>query len=83
MAITSPNTASFSRKACIKQGVIAGTYYHYGFPHGFIYMNGVFKDVKVPNSPSSTLDGINGYGYVTGTAYGSGGVQVVYIAHCQ
>jgi len=64
-------------------GVIAGTYYHYGFPHGFIYMNGVFKDVKVPNSPSSTLDGINGYGYVTGTAYGSGGVQVVYIAHCQ
>lgn len=64
-------------------GVIAGTYYKYGFPHGFIYVNGTFKDVKPPNFTYSTLDGINGYGYVTGTAYPSSGSGMAFTAHCQ
>lgn len=64
-------------------GVIAGTYYKYGFPHSFIHINAAFKDVNLPNFAYSTVDGINGYGYVTGTAYPSSGSGVAFTAHCQ
>jgi hypothetical protein len=66
-------------------GVIAGTYYHYGNPHGFLYVNGIFKDVKVPSFPYSTLDGINGYGDVTGLTFGSSSVQGTtgFTAYCE
>jgi hypothetical protein len=65
-------------------GTIVGTYRPSdNLDHGFIYVNGTFKDVKVPKFPNSTVNGINRYGYVTGIAYGSGGVQTAYTAHCQ
>jgi hypothetical protein len=49
---------------------------------GFVYNNGVFKPVQVPNFPYSTVDGINNNGYVTGTAYGPLG-STAFTAHCQ
>jgi hypothetical protein len=68
-------------------GVIVGTYNLSSVgasfnTSGFIYINGIFKSVKVPNFPYSTVDGINGYGYVTGTAYGSSG-STAFTAHCK
>jgi len=50
--------------------------------HGFICINGTFKDVKVPNFPASRVTGINGYGYITGIAYATGNATA-YTAHCQ
>jgi hypothetical protein len=58
-------------------GVIGGTYVQ---NHGFIYINGTFKDIIVPKHGYAPVYGINGYGYVTGT-YGSGINS--YTAHCQ
>ena len=52
-------------------------------PQGFIYINGVFKDVKVPNFAASRVNGINGYGYITGIAYALPGSVTAYTAHCQ
>jgi hypothetical protein len=49
---------------------------------GFVYNNGMFKPVQVPNFPYSTVDGINNNGYVTGTAYGPSG-STAFTAHCQ
>jgi hypothetical protein len=46
-------------------GVMVGRY-NFGF--GFMYINGVFKDVQVPNYQVTSLDGINDYGDVTGRA---------------
>jgi hypothetical protein len=64
-------------------GTIVGTYRPSdNLDHGFIYINGIFKDVKVPNFPASRVNGINGYGDITGIAYGSGSVTA-YTAHCQ
>jgi len=62
-------------------GVVVGSYTPQTGPtNGFIYINGVFKNVAVPNYGFSPVDGINGYGYVVGT-YGSG--INAYTAHCQ
>jgi hypothetical protein len=62
-------------------GVIVGTYTpQVGGDVGFIYINGTFKEVAVPNYGLSPVYGINGYNYVVGT-YGSG--INAYTAHCQ
>lgn len=64
-------------------GTIVGTYRPSdNLDRGFIFIKGTFKDVKVPNFPYSRVNGINGYGDVTGIAYGSGSVTA-YTAHCQ
>ncbi len=63
-------------------GTIVGKYFHAGSDFGFIYSSGTFKDVTVPNyTVSSTVNGINGYGDITGTAYGNG--SILFTAHCQ
>ena len=62
-------------------GVIVGDYFPNENPQGFIYINGTFKDIKIPNSSGTTTSGINGYGYVTGEASISGSTG--YTAHCQ
>jgi hypothetical protein len=62
-------------------GVIVGNYFPNENPQGFIYKNGTFKDIKAPNSSSTTVSGINGYGYVTGETTISG--NTAYTAHCQ
>ena len=60
-------------------GVIVGTYHTSITSGGFIYVNGTFKDVKAPNNVQVyTVDGINAYGYVTGTSSGGS-----FTAHCQ
>lgn len=61
-------------------GVIAGTHINTsaGTQGGFIYVNGTFKDVTAPNVQVLTLNGINGYGYVTGTSSAGS-----FTAHCQ
>jgi uncharacterized membrane protein len=60
-------------------GVIVG---RYNVDFGFIYSNGIFKDVNVPNNQFSNVEGINGYGDVTGIAYGSGN-SALFTARCQ
>ncbi len=46
---------------------------------GFLYVNGTFKHVKGPNNVQVwTVNGINGYGYVTGISSGGS-----FTAHCQ
>jgi uncharacterized membrane protein len=59
-------------------GVMVG---RYNFDFGFIYVNGKFKDVQVPNYQFSNVEGINGYGDITGIAYGSD--SALFTAHCQ
>jgi hypothetical protein len=53
-------------------GVIVGTYHNTptGARGGFIYVRGTFKDVKERRVQVLTVDGINVYGYVTGTSSG-------------
>ena len=49
----------------------------------FMYSNGVFKDIKVPNAqPSANVFGINDHNEVTGQVYTSDGSSG-FIAHCQ
>lgn len=62
-------------------GTIVGVYFPNENPQGFIYINGTFKDIKAPNSSSTTTSGINASGYVTGEATISGSNG--YTAHCQ
>jgi len=50
-------------------------------PQGFIYINGVFKDIKAPDGYATTTSGINGYGDVIGEIMVSGSTG--YTAHCQ
>jgi uncharacterized membrane protein len=63
-------------------GVMVG---RYNVDFAFIYSNGVFKDVQLPNYAVSRIDGINDSGYVTGQAtalfypYSS----KLFTAHCQ
>jgi hypothetical protein len=61
-------------------GVIVGTYHNTstGTQGGFLYVHGTFKEVKGPHVHVLTVDGINDYGYVTGTS--SGGT---FTAHCE
>jgi hypothetical protein len=62
-------------------GVIVGLYTpQVGGDVGFMYINGTFKEVSVPNYGLSPVYGINGYNYVVGT-FGSG--INGYTAHCQ
>jgi hypothetical protein len=63
-------------------GVMVGRY-NFGF--GFIYTNGVFKDVQVPNYQVASVDGINDYGEVTGTAIALSppNNSKLFTAHCQ
>ena len=60
-------------------GVMVG---RYNFDFGFIYINGTFKDVQVPNYQFSNVEGINGYGDIAGIAYQSGD-SALFTAHCQ
>ncbi len=62
-------------------GVIVGNYFPNENPQGFIYINGIFKDIKAPGGYATTTSGINGYGYVTGEIMVSGSTG--YTAHCQ
>jgi hypothetical protein len=62
-------------------GTIVGVYFPNENPQGFIYINGTFKDIKAPNSSSTTVSGINDSGYVTGETTISG--PTAYTAHCQ
>ena len=64
-------------------GVIPGIYVDGSSQgHPFIYINGSFKDVHGPNIQVLSVDGINGYGYVTGTASNATG-STAFTAHCQ
>jgi hypothetical protein len=49
-------------------GAIVGSYYNGPLAHSFIYINGVFKEIIVPNAIYPGVTGLNGYGDVTGTA---------------
>jgi hypothetical protein len=67
-------------------GTIVGAYDIPPFPDNglpFIYTNGIFKDITVPNSQDPIVLGINGYGYVIGKAGFSTGVGPFFEAHCQ
>jgi hypothetical protein len=60
-------------------GTMVGKYVDGSFQyHGFIYINGVFKNVIGLNVQISSVEGINGYGYVTGSSSAGG-----FTAHCQ
>jgi hypothetical protein len=61
-------------------GVRFGTHFNSstGTSGGFLYVKGIFKDITGPNVQVSSADGINGYGYVTGSSSGGS-----FIAHCQ
>ena len=61
-------------------GAIVGVY---SGLRSFIYINGVFKDIAPSNSNATLVTGINGYGYVTGTANFNDGSQASFTAHCQ
>lgn len=63
-------------------GVIVGTYHLNGNDYSFLYSNGTFKDIKVPNATTSTADGINGNGYIAGQGFVNG-ASVGYVAKCQ
>jgi len=52
-------------------------------PQAFMRINGVFKDIKVPNAqPYGTVNGVNDHNEVTGQAFTSDGSSG-FIAHCQ
>jgi hypothetical protein len=63
-------------------GVMVG---RYNFGYGFIYINGVFKDVQVPNYQVVSVNGIDDYGDVTGTAISLSypNNSKLFTAHCQ
>ena len=64
-------------------GTIVGGYFFGLNPHPFLYSNGVFKDIKVPNAqPYANVFGINDHNAVTGQVYTSDGSSG-FIAHCQ
>jgi hypothetical protein len=48
----------------------------------FILKNGVFSDVRVPNTNAASIAGINGFGTITGTAF-FGLTSKGYIGRCQ
>src|SRR5207248_11203766 len=57
-------------------------------PHGFIYKNGVFKNIVYPGALATSASGINNYGTVVGTARmpannGFGYNVVPYKAYCK
>ncbi len=62
-------------------GAIVGDYFPNENPQGFIYINGVFKDIKAPGGYATTTSGTNEYGYVTGEIMVSGSTG--YTARCQ
>jgi len=66
-----PNTTSL--EDINSSGAIVGVYYvappgSGPIAHSFVYINGVFKEVIVPNAIYAAVTGHNGYGDVTGTA---------------
>ena len=63
-------------------GTIVGSYHLNGNDYSFVYSNGAFKDIKVPNASSSAATGVNGYGYVVGSGFVNG-KTVGYITKCQ
>src|SRR6266404_5159846 len=50
-------------------GVIVGYYFINSTAYGFIYSNGVFKDIKPQSGTWTRIFGINGYGDVTGSTF--------------
>ena len=57
-------------------------------PHGFIYKNGVFKNIVYPGALATSASEINNYGTVVGTALipannGFGYNVVPYKAYCK
>jgi hypothetical protein len=62
-------------------GVMVG---RYNFGYGFIYINGVFKDVQVSDYQIASVNGITDYGDVTGTAISlsSPNNSKLFTAHC-
>jgi uncharacterized membrane protein len=64
-------------------GTIVGDYVIGVLPHSYIYINGVFKDINVPNAnPYAQAHGINDHNQVTGQVFNSDGSSG-FIAHCQ
>ena len=51
--------------------------------HWFIYINGVFKEIIVPNAIYAGVTGLNGYGDVTGAANFSPLNCTYFTARCQ
>jgi len=64
-------------------GTIVGGYILGLDPRPFLYTNGTFKDINVPNAqPVAFVNGLNDHNEVTGQLYTSDGSSG-YIAHCQ
>jgi uncharacterized membrane protein len=64
-------------------GAIVGSYYNGPLAHSFIYINGVFKEIIVPNAIYAGVTGLNGYGDVTGTANFYPANYTYFTARCQ
>jgi hypothetical protein len=64
-------------------GAIVGSYYNGPLAHSFIYINGVFKEIIVPNAIYPGVTGLNGYGDVTGTANFYPLTYTYFTARCQ
>jgi hypothetical protein len=64
-------------------GTMVGGYLVGINPQAFMRINGVFKDINVPNAqPYGTVNGVNDHNEVTGQAFTSDGSSG-FIAHCQ
>ena len=64
-------------------GTIVGGYILGLDPRPFMYTNGTFKDINVPNAqPVAFVNGLNDHNEVTGQVYTSDGSSG-FIAHCQ
>ncbi len=64
-------------------GWMVGDYINGETPQSFLYENGTYKDIPVPNTVEGHTNGINGSDYVTGEAYAKDGSSAGFIAHCQ
>ena len=69
-------------------GAIVGSYYvsppgSGAIAHSFIYINGVFKEIIVPDAIYVGVTGLNGYGDVTGTANFAPLNYTYFTARCQ
>jgi len=81
-----PNTTSL--EDINSSGAIVGVYYvappgSGPIAHSFIYINGVFKEIIVPNAIYAAVTGLNGYGDVTGTANFAPLNYTYFTARCQ
>jgi hypothetical protein len=64
-------------------GVTVGCYRDELFFHGFIYKDGVFKNVIYPGSRNTFVQGINNGGLITGLAFFEHGTSKGFAASCK